>query len=30
MTTRPKSAPDYMGFFLPLGGMIALIWYLVS
>jgi hypothetical protein len=30
MTARQKSVPDYMGFFLPLGVMVAMIWYLVS
>lgn len=30
MTARQNSRPDYMGFFLPLGAMATLIWYLVS
>ncbi|PKB19387.1 hypothetical protein B0I00_1619 [Novosphingobium kunmingense] len=30
MTARYKSRPDYLGFFLPLGAMATMIWYLVS
>ena len=30
MTARHNSKPDFMGFFLPLGAMATMIWYLVS
>ena len=30
MTSSPKSRPDYLGFFLPLGAMAVMIWYLVN
>jgi hypothetical protein len=30
MSARPTSSPDYIGFFLPLGVMGTMIWYLVS
>jgi hypothetical protein len=30
MTARRKSSPDYLGFFLPLAGMAAAIWYMVN
>lgn len=30
MTARHKSRPDYLGFFLPLGALATIIWYLVS
>ena len=30
MSARPKSRPDYLGFFLPIGALATMIWYLVS
>jgi hypothetical protein len=30
MSARPTTKPDYLGFFLPLGAMVAMIWYLVN
>lgn len=29
MTARYKPRPDYLGFFLPLGVLASVIWYLV-